>query len=67
MQRVFVLDKNEQPLMPCHPARARELLRHIFRVSAGRMGTCGMMRWRPLGNGLARLLGSGLGHCGDTF
>jgi len=27
MQRVFVLDKNRQPLMPCAPARARELLR----------------------------------------
>lgn len=26
MQRVFVLDKNKEPLMPCHPARARELL-----------------------------------------
>ena len=26
MQRVFVLDKNQQPLMPCHPARARQLL-----------------------------------------
>jgi len=26
MQRVFVLDRNKQPLMPCHPARARELL-----------------------------------------
>jgi 5-methylcytosine-specific restriction endonuclease McrA len=26
MQRVFVIDKNKQPLMPCHPARARELL-----------------------------------------
>ena len=25
--RVLVLDKNRQPLMPCHPARARELLR----------------------------------------
>lgn len=25
--RVFVLDKNKTPLMPCHPARARELLR----------------------------------------
>ncbi|MGK7872821.1 MAG: RRXRR domain-containing protein, partial [Xenococcaceae cyanobacterium] len=24
--RVFVLDKNKQPLDPCHPARARELL-----------------------------------------
>ncbi|WP_363321006.1 RRXRR domain-containing protein, partial [Mahella sp.] len=24
MQKVFVLDKNKQPLMPCHPARARE-------------------------------------------
>jgi len=27
MQRVFVVDKNKQPLMPCHPARARELLK----------------------------------------
>jgi 5-methylcytosine-specific restriction endonuclease McrA len=27
MQRVLVIDKNKQPLMPCHPARARELLR----------------------------------------
>ncbi len=27
MQSVFVLDKNRKPLMPCHPARARELLR----------------------------------------
>ena len=26
MLRVFVLDKNQSPLMPCHPARARELL-----------------------------------------
>ncbi|MBN1566063.1 MAG: HNH endonuclease [Anaerolineae bacterium] len=26
MQRVFVLDTNYQPLMPCHPARAKELL-----------------------------------------
>lgn len=26
MQRVLVIDQNEQPLMPCHPARARELL-----------------------------------------
>ena len=26
MQRVFVLDKNKKPLMPCHPARARQLL-----------------------------------------
>jgi hypothetical protein len=25
--RVFVLDRHQQPLMPCHPARARELLR----------------------------------------
>lgn len=25
--RVFVLDKNRQPLDPCHPARARELLK----------------------------------------
>ena len=27
MQRVFVVDKNREPLMPCHPARARHLLR----------------------------------------
>ena len=27
MQKVFVLDKKKEPLMPCHPARARELLR----------------------------------------
>jgi 5-methylcytosine-specific restriction endonuclease McrA len=27
MQRVLVLDKQQQPLMPCHPARARQLLR----------------------------------------
>ena len=27
MQRVLVIDANKQPLMPCHPARARELLR----------------------------------------
>lgn len=26
MQRVFVLDSNRQPLMPCSPARARQLL-----------------------------------------
>jgi hypothetical protein len=28
MQRVFVLDKNREPLMPCHPARARKLLKN---------------------------------------
>jgi 5-methylcytosine-specific restriction endonuclease McrA len=28
MQRVFVLDHNKQPLMPCHPARARKLLKN---------------------------------------
>src|SRR5215207_9959971 len=27
MQRVFVIDKNKEPLMPCHPARARQMLR----------------------------------------
>jgi hypothetical protein len=25
--RVFVLDKLKRPLMPCHPARARKLLK----------------------------------------
>jgi len=27
MQRVLVLSSTKKPLMPCHPARARELLR----------------------------------------
>ena len=27
MQNVLVIDKNKMPLMPCHPVRARELLR----------------------------------------
>jgi len=27
LSKVFVLDKNKNPLMPCHPARARELLK----------------------------------------
>ncbi len=27
MQRVFVIDKNKKPLMPCNPARARHLLK----------------------------------------
>ena len=27
MQRVFVLDKSKKPLMPCNPARARQLLK----------------------------------------
>lgn len=27
MQRVFVLDKNKRPLMPCNPAKARQLLK----------------------------------------
>lgn len=27
MQRVLVIDKHKVPLMPCHPARARELLK----------------------------------------
>lgn len=27
MQRVLVIDRNKQPLMPCYPARARELLK----------------------------------------
>lgn len=26
MQRVLVIDQNKKPLMPCHPARARDLL-----------------------------------------
>ncbi|MBI5345890.1 MAG: RRXRR domain-containing protein, partial [Chlamydiae bacterium] len=27
MQRAFVLDKNKERLMPCHPARARKLVK----------------------------------------
>jgi len=27
MQRALVLDRNKKPLMPCHPARARQLLK----------------------------------------
>jgi len=27
MQRVLVIDKHKRPLMPCHPARSRELLK----------------------------------------
>lgn len=27
MRKVFVVDANEKPLMPCHPARARQLLK----------------------------------------
>ncbi len=36
MQKVFVLDKNQKPLMPCHPAHARKLLKKgkakVFRM-----------------------------------
>lgn len=36
MQRALVLDNNKQPLMPCHPARARALLKQgkaaVFRA-----------------------------------
>lgn len=34
MQRALVLDANKKPLMPCHPARARKLLK------AGRAAVC---------------------------
>ncbi len=37
MCRVFVLDRNQLPLMPCHPARAKELLKKrkakVFRLN----------------------------------
>lgn len=36
MQNAFVLDKNKKPLMPCHPAHARKLLKQgraaVFRL-----------------------------------
>jgi len=38
MQRVFVLDRNKQPLDPCHPARARQLLK---------AGRAAILRQRP--------------------
>ncbi len=38
MNRVFVVDRNKQPLMPCHPARARELLK---------MGRAAVFRHEP--------------------
>jgi len=38
MQRVFVLDQNKQPLDPCHPARARQLLK---------AGRAAVLRHRP--------------------
>lgn len=38
MQYVFVLNANGEPLMPCHPARARELLRR---------GRAAVLRHRP--------------------
>lgn len=38
MQKTFVLDKNKQPLMPCHPARARELLKK---------GKAALLKMRP--------------------
>ena len=39
--RVFVLDNNKQPLMPCHPARARELLKKEHWVDAMCVGVSG--------------------------
>ncbi len=38
MQNVFVLDADRRPLMPCHPARARQLLR---------VGRASVLRMRP--------------------
>lgn len=38
VQRVFVVDTNHQPLMPCHPARAKELLRK---------GKAAILRYQP--------------------
>lgn len=35
--RVFVIDKQGNPLMPCHPARARQMLREKRAVVARRM------------------------------
>jgi 5-methylcytosine-specific restriction endonuclease McrA len=37
MQKVFVLDKRGEPLMPCHPARARRLLKQRRAVVARRV------------------------------
>ena len=38
MQHIFVLNANRTPLMPCHPARARQILRR---------GRAAVLRHRP--------------------
>jgi len=66
MQRVFVLDKNQQPLMPCTPGRARKLLKRgraaVYRRSCGvcaggEGGTEGWTGWAAGGMGVGRNAG----------
>src|SRR5690606_41228753 len=40
MQYVAVVSKTDKPLMPCHPARARELIRKGRAVRRFREGFC---------------------------
>jgi len=56
MQRVFVLDKKKQPLMPCTPARSRKLLsqqkaavyRHSSRHTLSWLSIAATKRWLPI-------------------
>jgi 5-methylcytosine-specific restriction endonuclease McrA len=50
MQRVFVLDHNKQPLMPCHPARARKLLKKGKAAIYRRYPFTIIMKYRVGGN-----------------
>ncbi|MBE9002901.1 RRXRR domain-containing protein [Nostoc sp. LEGE 12447] len=50
---VFVLDKNKQPLDPCHPARARELLKHRRAVIYKRYPFTIILKGRELENSTA--------------
>ena len=42
--RVFVLDTNKNPLTPCHPARARELLKKGKYTGYVSVRTCGYFK-----------------------
>jgi hypothetical protein len=62
--RVFVLDEHKKPLMPCHPARARELLAkgrarvhrlHPFTIRLTGRTVEGYARTRPDRHGFPRL------------
>ena len=48
--RVFVLDTNRRPLSPCHPARARELLRKGKAAVFRRVPFTIILKYAPSGN-----------------